>query len=724
MLYPHSQKNNRISISWHSKRALSLVAIALLAPIFYPETYDSSSSSSQEVGSSWFASAQNVNAGKFASRAKLIEGSTKEKKKRFFFGGEEKDFITTDAEDIVCDTPEQLHSGFLQSAEVGFEDVGMVLKQKKGRPDRVILDGSIRGVAKPGRMLAIMGPSGSGKSTLLHAITGNVIGDSKISLYGKRYINNECLTGDSRIPAAFIEQEVKFFPHMTVKETLDFQVELKMGSFLKKKAERDALVRDLMVQLGLSKSANTIVGNAKVRGISGGERKRLSIACEMISSPSVIFLDEPTSGLDSYQATQVIETLRGLADQGKTIVSVIHQPSQHTFQLFDDLLLLSEGRLMYFGEVSKVRQYMTDLGYGCESEIGTAEHVLDCVSRAVGSDDEAERTSIERIEIIASEAVKHARQLVSFNREDSTANKKISKKMKHIIDKTAAHPGTNIFRQFRLLLERSVQEILRGKAAIFVKIVQQVSLGLIYGGIYSLGDDQASIMDRFGLLSLIIIGATNMAMAGTVRSFPKEKAIVTGEIASRMYRTGPYFVAKAISEIPLIGLCNVIFGAILYPLVHLQKGKLKNFLGLTSLHSLASEGFGLLIGSIAPNSDVALALFPPIIVLNIIFDGKNIAEESIPKLLRWVNKIGLIRWGFTGLALNEFDGLEFRSGGPFRGPVAKTGEEALARFGMDGKSLDDVVRAQMTIVAGCWVLSFLGLSLTRQKFEVMMTPPE
>lgn len=294
---------------------------------------------------------------------------------------------------------------------------------------------------------------------------------------------------------------------MTVKETLDFQVELKMGSFLKKESERDALVQDLMAQLGLSKSANTIVGNAKVRGISGGERKRLSIACEMISSPSVIFLDEPTSGLDSFQATQVIETLRGLADQGKTIVSVIHQPSQHTFQLFDDLLLLSEGRLMYFGEVSKVRQHMTDLGYGCESEIGTAEHVLDCVSRVIGADDEAERLSIERIERIASEAANHARQLVSFSGEDSV-EKKSFKKMKHIIDKTAAHPGTNIFRQFRLLLKRSVQELLRGKAAIFVKIVQQVSLGLIYGGIYSLGDDQVSFFilscSSLALVALII----------------------------------------------------------------------------------------------------------------------------------------------------------------------------------------------------------------------------
>ncbi len=324
----------------------------------------------------------------------------------------------------------------------------------------------------------------SGKSTLLHAIAGNVKHDKKISLYGKRYINNETLTGDSRIPLAFIEQEVTFFPHMTVKETLDFQVELKMGAVLRTKKERDELVQVLIDQLGLTKSANTIVGNAKVRGLSGGERKRLSIACEMISSPPVIFLDEPTSGLDSYQAAQVIETLRRLADQGKTIVSVIHQPSQHVFQLFDDLLLLSEGRLMYFGEVSKVRQYMSDLGYECESEVGTAEHILDCVSRAVGgADAEAEAVSVKRIENIASHATKHARGLVAFGADSA-------KKMKHIIDKTSAHPGTNVFRQFRLLLGRSARELFRGKAAILIKIVQQVSLGVIYGGIYSLGDDQ------------------------------------------------------------------------------------------------------------------------------------------------------------------------------------------------------------------------------------------
>lgn len=210
-----------------------------------------------------------------------------------------------------------------------------------------------------------------------------------------------------------------------------------------------------------------------------------------------------------------------------------------------------------------------------------------------------------------------------------------------------------------------------------------------------------------------------MAMASTIRAFPKEKAIVSNEIASHMYGTFPYFVAKAISEIPLIGVFSGIFSTIIYRLTGLQPGKFKNFLGLVTMHSIASEAVGLVVGAVSATSDIALAMFPPIVVLNIIFDGKNISEENTPKLLRWIPKVGLIRWGFEGLALNEFQGLEFEAKGPRRGPVAKTGDEALDRFGLMGKTLGDVVKAQTSIIAVCWLMSYLGLSLTRQKFLVM-----
>ena len=130
---------------------------------------------------------------------------------------------------------------------------------------------------------------------MVHALAGRIKDNSKLKLYGKRYINGDGVSGDSMIPAAFIEQEVVFFPHMTVRETIKFRVELKLGSLLSKKA-RDEMVQNLMETVGLTKSADTLVGDAKVRGISGGERKRLSIAVELISAPSLIFLDEPTSG--------------------------------------------------------------------------------------------------------------------------------------------------------------------------------------------------------------------------------------------------------------------------------------------------------------------------------------------------------------------------------------------------------------------------------------------
>ena len=191
-----------------------------------------------------------------------------------------------------------------------------------------------------------------------------------------------------------------------------------------------------------------------------------------------------------------------------------------------------------------------------------------------------------------------------------------------------------------------------------------------------------------------------------------------------MYRTLPYFVGKALSEIPLTFLFNSVFGTILYQLTGLSKmaGKFGRFLVLLATHGLASEATGLVVGAVSPNSDVALALFPAILVLNIIFDGKNISGESVPKLLRWIPKVSLIRWGFEGLCLNEFQGLEFEASGPRRGPVAKTGADALDRFGLGSNKLGDVVRAQLAITLAGWVLSYLGLTLTGQKFMVMQEP--
>lgn len=595
--------------------------------------------------------------------------------------------------------------------EVSFEGIQVTLAQKKKKPDKQILDGSIGGKARPGRLLAIMGPSGSGKTTLLHAIAGRIKRNKKLTVVGKRWINDDLLAENSGIPAAFVSQDANFFPYMTVRETLDFRVDLKLGSKLGKSA-RDDVVANLLDLMGLEQSVDTIVGNAKVRGISGGEKKRLSIACEMISSPPVIFMDEPTSGLDSYQAAQVIHFLRKLADSGKTVVTVIHQPSQQLFSMFDDLLLMSEGRLMYHGEVKQVRSYFSNIGYKCANDIGTAEHILDCVSRTTKDQEESDKS----FDQLANEAIKQTRN-ISFRSSSETIDKPLM-----FVSNDGGRRIAGPFKQFRLLVNRAFRNEARGKATIIIKIVQQVSLASIFGGIYRLGRNQESVMDRFGLIALVGTAVTNMGFASTVRAFPKEKTIVSSEMSSGMYQTLPYLLSKAMAELPLLGLCNALFSTIIYPLAGLQEGKFMNFLAITSMHALASNSLGLLVGSVSPNSDVANALMPPIIVLNVIFDGRNISVENTPFLLKWIPKIGLIRWFFEGVAVNEFTGLEFDTGGPRRGAIVKTGFDALERFGIAKRTLPEVFTAQTRIIAGCWILSFAGLSLSKQRFEQMSLP--
>eukprot|EP00536_Pseudo-nitzschia_multiseries_P013477 jgi/Psemu1/320462/estExt_fgenesh1_pm.C_5760006 len=602
----------------------------------------------------------------------------------------------------------------MKRMDLGFSGFRMELKpKKKSQRSRLILNGSIRGRARPGRMLAIMGPSGAGKSSVMHALAGKVKASPKIRLEGSRFINGGSITGESQVPAAFVKQEFNFFPQMTVRETLAFRVELKLGSLISKKAQAER-VEELLEDMNLEKAADTIVGDAKIRGISGGERRRLAIACELVSNPSILFLDEPTSGLDSTAATSVVAVLKKLADSGQTIVAVIHQPSQHVFSAFDDLLLVSDGKQMYFGETSKVRDYMNKHVTKAPDGMGTAEHILDCISMSAMPGENIENASA-RIDNLAALAAKQ-----NFDIGENSSSDSVVKTYKG----NSKVGRANIFVQFKLLLRRSLRENFRSKASLIIKLVQQISLGVIYGTIYSLGDDQASIMDRFGLLSLIAIGGSNMAMASTVRSFPKEKAIVSAELGDHMYGTLPYFIGKAISEIPLTAFFNSLFGVLVSSLTGLNNTlqKMKRFLGLVSLHGLAGQSAGLMIGAIAPSQDAALALFPAILVLNIIFDGKNISEENTPKYLRWLPNIGLIRWGFEGMSLNEFEGLTFKTSGPRRGPVAKNGDDALARFGLGNNSLSTVVQAQAMIVAGSWFISYLGLSLSRQKFQKMETP--
>jgi len=172
---------------------------------------------------------------------------------------------------------------------------------------------------------------------------------------------------------------------MTVRECLEFAAKLKLPLYSQERVD------ELLEDLKLVKCQNTKIGGPLIKGISGGERKRTSIGVELISNPSLIFLDEPTTGLDSYTAVQVMRTLKRLAKSGRTIIQTIHQPNSEIFQLFDKLLLLAQGKIIYFNDQDKSVDYFSSIGFKCPELSNPSDYFMSIMSiESIEVSDQAE----------------------------------------------------------------------------------------------------------------------------------------------------------------------------------------------------------------------------------------------------------------------------------------------------------------------------------------------
>lgn len=245
-----------------------------------------------------------------------------------------------------------------------------------------ILQG-VQGVVNPGEVMAIMGPSGAGKTTFLDILArknkrGQILGD--IFVNGAKQTDE-----DFREIIGFVDQEDTMMSTLTVYETILNSALLRLPGDMNFQT-KNRRVMEVMGQLGILSIKDQMIGTSEdngVRGISGGEKRRVGIACELVTSPSILFLDEPTSGLDSYNAYNVIECLVNLArNYNRTIVFTIHQPKSNIVALFDKLVLLARGRCVYSGAFSKVQGYFDKQGYPCPSGFNIADYLVDLTVHA------------------------------------------------------------------------------------------------------------------------------------------------------------------------------------------------------------------------------------------------------------------------------------------------------------------------------------------------------
>jgi len=245
---------------------------------------------------------------------------------------------------------------------------------------------AVSGVVLPGEVLVLMGPSGSGKTSLLSVVSGRA--PRAVRTQGRVTVNGGLFTKAAKRRVGFVLQDDMLFETLTVHETLAFAAELRLPRSTTP-AQRAARVEGVVAALGLAKCRDTIVGGWERRGISGGERKRVSIGHELLIDPALLLLDEPTSGLDATTALHLARTLRRLASGGRAVCSTLHQPSSRIFLQLDRLMLLADGHVLYYGAAAAAVPWFATLGFACPYGVNVADFILDLAQGEVALDKSA-----------------------------------------------------------------------------------------------------------------------------------------------------------------------------------------------------------------------------------------------------------------------------------------------------------------------------------------------
>ncbi|OAY47212.1 ABC transporter G family member 7 isoform X2 [Manihot esculenta] len=607
--------------------------------------------------------------------------------------------------------------GKIVPVAIRWNNITCSLSDKSSKQVRFLLK-NVSGEAKPGRLLAIMGPSGSGKTTLLNVLARQLMASPRLHLSGLLEVNGMPISNKA-YKFAYVRQEDLFFSQLTVRETLALAAELQLPE-TSSVEERDEYVNNLLFKLGLVSCADSIVGDAKVRGISGGEKKRLSLACELIASPSVVFADEPTTGLDAFQAERVMETLRQLAQDGHTVICSIHQPRSSVYSKFDDIVLLTEGALVYAGPAhDEPLAYFSKFGYHCPDHVNPAEFLADLISIDYSSA-ESVHSSQKRIDGLVesfSEQLSTVLYATSLTRRESPKNG--SKLSKRIVVK---RKGT-WWRQFWLLLKRAWMQASRDGPTNKVRARMSIASAIIFGSVFwRMGRSQTSVQDRMGLLQVAAINTAMAALTKTVGVFPKERAIVDRERAKGSYKLGPYLLSKLIAEIPVGAAFPLMFGAVLYPMARLHPtlSRFAKFCGIVTAESFAASAMGLTVGAIAPTTEAAMALGPSLMTVFIVFGGYYVNADNTPIIFRWIPDVSLIRWAFQGLCINEFTGLKFDHQDSFD---VETGEQALKRLSFGESHISDTVIAQSRILLFWYCTTYFILKKNKPKYQQLESPP-
>ncbi|KAI5306171.1 hypothetical protein KEM56_002010 [Ascosphaera pollenicola] len=336
-----------------------------------------------------------------------------------------------------------------------------------------------------GSLTAIIGGSGSGKSTLLNVLSGRTTA-GHVQVDGSIAYNGTSVERHSTVRSAYVMQQDVLIPCLTVRETLQYSAELRLRK-PESRLEREQIVERVILELGLKECADTRIGTSTKKGCSGGEKRRTSIGVQLLANPSILFCDEPTTGLDAMSALQVIRTLKKLAENGRTVIVSIHAPRSEIWQLFDRVILLSQGSLLYAGPTGSALDHFASCGHIMPQFVNPAEFLVDLAAYDTRCA-KAEGTSGARIEKLKSEWARRTR----LQEKGAHLAPQV-----HTEDTGRSQLGVDFSRRFTLLTKRNFITAIRDPLGVMGSIITSAMMAAVCGWIfYDIGEDQAGIRSR------------------------------------------------------------------------------------------------------------------------------------------------------------------------------------------------------------------------------------
>ncbi|XP_060607955.1 protein white-like [Ruditapes philippinarum] len=499
----------------------------------------------------------------------------------------------------------------METVTLSWENVNVEVKPKNRPcfrgPDpsvvqkRVLRD--VYGHVKPGTLLAIMGASGSGKTTLLNTLTSRINSES-LSAAGDIKVNGIDVGAGIRNISAYVQQDDLFIATMTVREHLTFRALLRMEQEVSR-ARRLERVDEVIQELGLQKCQDNIIGNpGRIKGISGGEMRRLSFASE------------------------------------------------------SSVLLMAEGRVAFLGDSAGALNFFKEAGYPCPVNYNPADFYIMTMAVVPGNETEC-KTKIEAI-CDKFDDTPNAKSVLAENKRVAENPKRTGIIYEEAFSSTSRYEASWL-RQFAAVFERSWKTTVREPMVARVRFVQTILLSIVLGLIYlQLDVDQRGVMDINGVLFLMITNMTFTNVFGVLNSFPLETPIFLREYGVGLYRVDVYFLSKCLAELPSFIIIPLIFCAITYWMIGLY-ATFEAFLVFTGVMLLVaniSVSFGYIVSAAANSVTTALAFAPPMMIPLLMFGGFFLNSDSIPVYFIWLEYLSWFKYANELLSVNQWDNID------------------------------------------------------------------